>query len=454
MKKHFGLLSWFWLFCMATVTGWAQEGPSEKIACPNGLSVDARDWPWWRGPTLDGKAVGPQPPTAWSETQNVIWRVNVPGLGHASPCIWGDRVFVATAEGAPGESTTRKGITIVHPSGSGEVQSLLCYDRATGKRRWRTDVHRGSFLSRHAKNSHATATPACDGEHVFVVFANHGKVWLSAIDLDGSIVWQEEVGAIEGRYGCGASPLLYKSLIIVNVDHPGGGYIKALNRATGRPVWQARREKWYGFSSPIVAPLAGRDQLLQSGIYALTSYDPLSGKVFWTCQAPSNTLASTPICTEPSDAAPCVFVTGGDPQTGIRCIRADGRGDVSDSHIAWENTVKVYVPSSLLIDGRLVAVKDIGVAACFDAGSGKKLWEQRLGQGEFSASPVACQDLVFVPNEAGRMFVFKAGPQFEMVAENDLGDGGFASPVIVGGQMFLRTLHRLYCIGYSGDGQR
>lgn len=440
------------LFCLelcseGVVCGLAQDNQPEKIACANGLTVDARDWPWWRGPTLDGKAVGPQPPTRWSEKENVLWRVNVPGLGHASPCIWGNRIFLAAAEGTPGESTTRKGITIVHPGGSGEVQSLLCYDRATGKQRWRTDVHRGGFLSRHAKNSHATATPACDGQHVFVVFSNQGKVWLSAIDLDGKIVWQEEVGAIEGRYGYGASPLLYKSLVIVNVDHPGGGYIKALDRVTGRLVWLTRREKWYGFSSPIVASLAGRDQLLQSGIYSLTSYDPLSGKVQWTCRAPSNTLASTPICTGPSDAAQCVFVTGGDPQTGIRCIRADGHGDVSDTHVAWENTVKVYVPSSLLIDGRLIAVKDIGVAVCFDAGSGKKLWEQRLGQGEFSASPIACQGLVFVPNEAGRLFVFKAGRKLEMVAENDLGDGGFASPVIVVGQIFLRTLHRLYCIG-------
>ena len=372
MKQFFAFLPWFALFLGGTVSAWAAGSQLEKIACPNGLTVDAGDWPWWRGPTLDGKAVGPPPPMKWSETENVVWRVNVPGLGHASPCIWGDQVLIATAEGTPGESTTRKGITIVHPSGSDEVQSLICYDRSTGKQRWRTDVHRGGLVSRHAKNSHATATPACDGQRVFVVFANHGKVWLTALDLDGKILWQKEVGAIEGRYGYGASPLLYKSLVIVNVDHPGGGYIKALDRATGRLVWQSGREKWYSFSSPIVASLAGRDQLLQSGVYSLTSYDPSTGQVRWTCQAPSNTLASTPICTAPSDAAQCVFVTGGDPQTGIRCIRADGRGDVTDTHITWENTVKAYVPSSLLIDGRLVAIKDIGVAACFDSRSGKK----------------------------------------------------------------------------------
>jgi len=438
MKHVVRCLPWL-VILPGALCGWTA---AEEIACPNGLTVDAGDWPWWRGPTLDGKAVGPQPPTKWSETQNVIWRASIPGLGHASPCIWGDRIFIATAEGKPGESTTRKGITVVHPSGSQEVQSLLCFDRATGKQRWRTDVHRGGFTTRHAKNSHATATPACDGQQVFVVFANHDKVWLTALDLDGKIAWQKELGGIEGRYGYGASPLLCKSLVIVNVDHPGGGYIKALDRATGRQVWQAGRDKWYGFASPIVAPLAGRDQLLQSGVYALTSYEPSSGGVLWTCQAPSNTLAATPVCSEE-----CVFVTGGDPQTGVRSIRADGRGDVTGSHVAWANTDKVYVPSSLLIDGRLVCVKDIGVAVCFDARSGKQLWEERLGAGDFSASPVALEDLVFVPNEAGRMFVFRAGRKFERVAENDLRDGGFATPVIAGGRLYLRTLDRLYCIG-------
>jgi len=442
-RNGFVFLSWLVLFFGSTVCFGAEGNQTEKIACPNGFTVDAGDWPWWRGPTLDGKAVGPQPPTKWSKKENIVWSAKVPGLGHASPCIWGDHVLIATAEGTPGKSTTRKDITIVQSSGKGEVQSLICYDRSTGKQRWRTDIHRGGFPSRHGKNSHATSTPACDGQRVFVVFANHGKVWLTAAELDGKVLWQKEVGAIEGRYGYGASPLLYKSMVIVNVDHPGGGYIKALDRATGRLVWQAGRGKWYGFSSPTVASLAGRDQLLQSGQYLLTSFDPSTGKVRWTCQAPSNTLASTPIFSEQS-----IFVTGGDPQTGIRCIRADGRGDVTDSHITWENSTKIYVPSSLLIDDRLVAVKDIGVAVCFDARSGKKNWEQRLGHGKFSASPVACEGLVFVPNEAGRMFVFKAGRKFELMAENDLEDGGFASPVIVGGRVFLRTLHRLYCIGH------
>jgi outer membrane protein assembly factor BamB len=250
------------------------------------------------------------------------------------------------------------------------------------------------------------------------------------------------VGPLQGRYGYGASPLLYKSMVIVNVDHFGDNYIKAFDRATGRVAWEQRRTKWYSFSSPVVAQLAGRDQLLVSGVKALTSYDPRSGKSLWTCEGPSNTTASTPVWFDDR-----VIVTGGDPQTGVKCIRADGKADVTRSHVQWEDPMKVYVPSPLMVEDRLILIKDVGVATCLDARSGKKLWEHRLGSGGFSASPTYCDGLAFVPNEDGRMFVFEPGRKFKLVAENDLGDGGFASPAIAGGQLYVRTLHHLCCIG-------
>jgi outer membrane protein assembly factor BamB len=296
-------------------------------------------------------------------------------------------------------------------------------------------------MLRQQKNSHATATPACDGERVFVVYANRDQVWLSAVDFNGKILWQREVGPLEGRYGYGPSPLVYKSLVIVNVDHFGDNYIKAFDRVSGRAKWQQRRTTWYSFSSPVVARLAGRDQLLVSGVKTLTSYDPLDGKVTWSCTGPSNTTAATPVWFDNR-----VIVTGGDPQTGVKCVRADGRGDVTHSHVQWEDPMKVYVPSPLVVDDRLILIKDVGVATCLDARTGKKYWEERLGGG-FSASPTYCDGLVFVPNEKGRMFVFEPGRKFKLVAENDLADGGFASPVIAGGRLYVRTLNHLYCIG-------
>jgi outer membrane protein assembly factor BamB len=428
------------LACACLALGAPEEG--DTLQTPTGIEVARGDWPWWRGPMLDGHAAGPAPPVRFSAKENVLWKADVPGRGHASPCIWGDRIFISTAEGKEGSLASEKGQPIILPSGSGEVQTLLCFDRATGKRLWRTEVHRGRFAKRHLKNSHATPTPACDGTRVYVAYPHDEAVWLTAFDLDGKIFWQQKVSPLEGRYGYGSSPLLWRGLVILHVDHAGENTIKALDAKTGRVAWQQDRGTWYGFSSPIVAPLAGRDQLIVSGAKRVVSYDPKSGRELWTCEGPSNTMTATPVLGDGR-----VFASGGDPQTGVRCIRADGRGDVSGTHVAWQNTTKVYVPSPLLVEDRLVAVKDVGVAVCYDARSGRELWEERLGGDEFSASPTYCDGLVFVPNEEGRLFVFKPGKRFELVAQNELGDGGFASPVIGDGKLYLRTLHRLYCIG-------
>jgi outer membrane protein assembly factor BamB len=438
-------LAWV-LSALPPVAGLAAAAPAEPGALdsPTGIAVAPDDWPWWRGPTLDGKAAGPAPPTAWSKTENVVWQVEVPGRGHASPCIRGDRLFIATAEGEAGElKKERQGIHVYHPKPGDGAQALLCYSRASGRQLWRTEIHHGGFPRRHQKNSYATSTPACDGQRTIVLFANRDAVWITAVDLDGKTLWQQEVSPLAGRYGYGASPMLYGPLAIVNVDHPGeSSALKAFDRATGKVVWEKPRKNLYSFSSPVVARLAGRDQLLVSGGKRLSSYDPKTGEPLWSCEGPSNTTVSTPVW-----LGDLVFVTGGDPQTGMRCVRADGRGDVTATHVVWQNTVKVYVPSPLVIEDRLLAIKDVGVAVCFDARSGEKLWEERLGAGEISASPILADGLVFVPDEAGRMVVFKASRQFERVAENDLADGGFASPVIAGGRLYLRTLGRLYCIG-------
>ncbi|MGD0899291.1 MAG: PQQ-binding-like beta-propeller repeat protein [Thermoguttaceae bacterium] len=426
--------------CMVLASG--RLAADETLLSPTGIAVSAADWPWWRGPTLDGKAAGPAPPTRWSQTENVVWAVEVPGRGHASPCIWGRRIFISTAVGEEGELKQERTMPIFHPSPDRGVQSLLCYDRTSGKLLWKTDVHHGDFPRRHDRNSHATSTPACDGQRVIVVYPHNDAVWVTALDLEGKILWQKEAGRLEGRYGYGASPLCYRSLVIVSADHLGQSYIKAFDRATGRLVWEKPRKTGYSFSSPVVARMAGRDQLLLSGNNLVTSYEPSGGEVLWTCPGPANTTASTMAWLD--DLA---LATGGDPQTGITCIRGDGRGDVGQSHVAWQNSIKDYVPSPLVVEDRLLVVKDTGVAMCFAARTGQKLWEERLRGGGFSASPVLAGGLVWVPNEAGRMFVFKAGRQFEPVAENDLADGGFASPAICGGQLFLRTLHHLYCIG-------
>ena len=413
------------------VCGCSRSAPVAEVSVAGGAApIDlaaaqpaATDWPWWRGRAGNGIAADETVPTVWGEHQNVVWKSPVPGRGHSSPCVWGASIVLATAD----EAT--------------QVQSLLCFDRETGAPRWSTPIHTGGFEHAHPENSQASATPACDGERVFITFLNRGAIWVSAVDLNGQIVWQKEAGPFRTMHGYAASPALYKSLVIVAGDGDGQGFVTALHRKTGEIVWRVRRPGIASFSSPVVAHVAGRDQILLSGCRQVVSYDPASGAQLWRCDGPAKVTSAT--MAFDGDFA---FVSGGYPEEETLCIRADGAGDVSASHVVWRNRQKFYVPSLVVHEGRVYGVSGGGIAWCFDAANGKPLWKHRLN-GDVSASPVIAGNHVYVTNEAGLTHVFKTGAEFELVAENDLGDGGYATPVICGGRIYLRTVHALYCIG-------
>lgn len=425
MKRRFT-----WLIFMIALAGGCRK-PVEEIhsagagAASEAVSIStaANDWPVWRGTAGDNKAIGPLPPLEWSSMKNVLWRADVPGTGHATPIVCGDRVFVATADT------------------SQETMSLLCYGRATGEKLWERELHRGGFMHTHQKNSQASPTPACDGQRVFTVFAVQDALRVSAVDLDGKILWQTEAGPFASQHGYGSSPVLFESLVIVSGDNRGPGYLAALHRETGEIVWRIQRANRASYSSPIIAHVAGRNQLLLSGQDQVTSYDPATGDLLWQTDGPASTTANTMVWNDEF-----VFASGGYPQNGVMAIRADS------GEVVWKNEERGYVPSPLALDDRLLVVQDAGIALCLDARSGKTLWKQRLS-GNFSASPTLVGEYVFVPDEAGRTIVFKVTPKFEKIAENDLGDGGFASPVICGGQLFLRTSQFLYCIAEEADAQ-
>jgi hypothetical protein len=418
------------LFASACSTP-VEEIKADADAAASGLppvEVAANDWPWWRGPGRDGHAAGAVPPTVWTETENVLWRADIPGRGHATPCVWGERVFVATAD--EGENTC----------------SLLALDRRSGEQLWEQELHRDGHMGLHKKNSHASASPACDGSRVFTTFLHNGGLWVSAVILEGQLDWQSQAGPFQPRHGYGASPVIHNSLVIVSGDNDGSSYLAALDRRTGDIVWRTRRGAGGSYASPVVAAVAGRDQLLLSGQDAVTSYDPNTGEVLWTCDGPAEVTANTLAWRDD-----LVFASGGYPERGVMCIRADGSGDVRSTHVVWRKDVKAYVPSMLVIDDRLLVTRDDGILACYRATSGESLWTKRLGGG-FSASPTIVNGVAFLPNEAGKVFVFRPGEAYEAIAENDLGDGGMASPVIVAGQLLLRTDHRLYCIGTEAEG--
>lgn len=390
-----------------------------------GLEVAAGDWPWWRGPSRSGIADGPAPPTVWSDGQHVLWQTEVPGRGHASPIVAGEAVYLATADEAK------------------ETMSLVACQRETGELLWQARLHEGPFMHTHGKNSQASATPACDGEQIYCVCMIKGGVWVTAVDTLGKIVWQQQAGPFTSRHGYGSSPTLYKSLVIVSGDSTAGGYLAALNRADGKLVWRKPRPSDSSFGTPVIAEVAGKTQLLMSGQDAITSYDPSNGETLWTCQGPAQTTANTIAW-----SGDRIVASGGYPENNVICLRADGAGDVTATHIQWQHEIKAYVPLPLILDGRVIVTQDSGIVTCYDLDTGDELWKQRMGGG-FSASPVAVDDLVYLPNEAGEVFIFRAGDKYEEVARNRLTDGGFASPAIVQGRIYLRTDKHLYCIGES-----
>ena len=428
MQRHF-LIAAAMVFCLSAPVlagGTPSGGKAGEIA------VGPADWPWWRGTSRNGVAEPSQePPLQWSETEGVLWKSGVPGRGHGSPAVCGDRVFLATAEE------------------QAQVQWMLCFNRQNGKQLWKTEIHRGGMslegLKSNEKSSLASSSAACDGQRVFINFMNNGAIDTTALDLDGNTLWQVKVSDYVLHQGFGSSPAVYGPLVIVSADNKGGGAILGLDRATGDVVWKQDRPKLPNYASPILLPIGGRDQCVLIGCDLVTSFDPLTGKKLWETKG-----ATTECVTSTVTDGSRVFTTGGYPKNHIAAVMADGSGAA-----AWEKGLRVYVPSLLARDGYLYAVLDAGVAMCLKSDTGDEAWTHRLG-GSFSSSPVLVGDKVFATSEKGKTFVFKANPEkFELVAENHLGDEVMASPAICGGQIFLRVAdtkngvrsETLYCVG-------
>ena len=393
--------------------GQKEKGKTKGGSNP-AFKIAEDDWPWWRGPFSDGRSRDRQVVTRWTATENVVWKTQVPGRGHSSPIVVSDRVFLTTADE------------------EAKKQLSLGFRRKTGELLWSTVAHEGEFLPKHPKNSHASATPASDGERIYCVFINRDALYALATDFDGRIVWQTRVGSFKSQHGYGSSPVLHKGLVIVNGDSLKGCVIAALHRDNGKVAWQVDRPttgRNGSYATPIVATLAGRAQLLLTGMGEVRSYDPDSGRLLWSCSGPAEVTACTPAF---SDSL--VFATGGYPEKEILAIRADGKGDVSKSHVAWRTNKGVsYVPSPIYLDGKLYVISDNGIVSCFEARTGKQVWQNRV-EGEFSASPVLVGDLLYCTNEAGKTFIVKIGREFEIVETNDLADGGFGTPAVCGGR--------------------
>lgn len=381
------------------------------------------DWPQWRGPLGTGVAEPNQkPPLKWSATENVVWKSPIPGRGHGSPIVVGDRVLLQTAETEP------------------EQQSVLCFDRKTGKELWKKVVHQGGLVKKGNQNSSlASSTPCWNGERVLVNFLNQEAIYTTALNLSGDQLWQVKVADYAVHQGFAASPISYDDLVLVTADSDIGGVIAALDRKSGKQVWSVSRPKEDNYTSPIVHHLGGKDQLLVSGCKLVSSFNPKSGKKLWEIEG-STIECVTSIVTDGER----IFVSGGWPRQHVQAIFADGSGKT-----AWESKLQVYVPSMIVKDGYLYGIQDrVGIATCWKCDSGEEMWKERLPGGAFSTSLVLLGDNLFATNEAGETFIFKASPKgYKKVAQNRLGDSVFATPAICGNRIYYR-------IGETVDGKR
>lgn len=377
--------------------------------------VYSADWSQWRGPSHNNVAdAGQRIPTEWSESKNVIWKAEVPGRGHSSPIVVGNLIVVTSADER------------------GQQQGVFAFDRSSGSEKWRAAISKGGFPKVHNKNTHASSTACSDGSQIYATFNHHNKVEAVALDMNGSIVWRQDVGGFlpkQYQYGYAASPTLYNGTLIISGDSDTVAWVKALDTKSGRVVWQQNRPKKLNWSSPIVANVAGRDQLIISGCEMVASYDPKSGRPMWS--QPCLTMATCGTVVWDDDT---IYASGGYPKKETVAVKADGSG-----RILWKNGVKCYEQSMLIHNGYLYGFDDNGIVFCWEAKTGREMWKQRL-QGPVSASPVLVGDTIYASNERGTTFVFKASSQgFEAVAKNQLGTESFATPTVVDNRLYLRV---------------
>lgn len=389
-------------------------------------SAGAENWPVWRGPRTDGTSLEKDAPKEW-DVAHATWKTPVPGIGHASPIVWGDRVFTATA--IP-EQLDRM---------------LLCFDRGTGKILWQQVVANGPLEKINPQNSYASGTPATDGERVYVVFRVGDDIVIAAHDpVDGRQLWRVQPGTHTGEWGFSNEPVLFSDKVIVDGDSKGDSFLIALDRTNGNTLWRVNRtQKGISYSAPLIRELAGRTQLIQCGDRCVTSFDPQTGKPRWTVDGPSQEFVGTPVY---SEKAGLVFISSSWPKRHLLAIRPDGSGNVTETHVAWRDDKGApYVPSMIVAGDFLLAVNNSGIAFCYEAATGEVYWRERLGK--HHASPVLIDGLVYFINDDGQVNVIKPGTEFNLVAQYELGESCYASPAISDGQVFLRGFEHLFCIG-------
>ena len=414
----------------------------------------AAHWPQWRGPFFNGMARG-DAPTTWSDTTNVKWKTEIPGRGHSTPAVWGDRIFLTTAiptgkppatEPAPSDTQQRNqrnaGPLLEHRF------DVLCLDRKTGKLLWQRTAkvatpHEGYH---RAYGSFASSSPVTDGRYVYVSFGSRG---VYAYDFNGKLIWEKDLGVqmkMRLAFGEGTAPLLLGDRLFLVFDHEAESFMVALDKRNGKELWRAARDERSSWSTPLAVEHDGRTEIVVSATNKVRSYDPETGKVLWESAGLGANAIPVPVYQNGM-----VYVMSGYRDPKLMAIKLGRQGDLTGSDaIAWSHTRGLaYTASPVLYDNKLYVVTDNGMVTAFNATTGEPYYAQtRLPKTyNLKASPIGANGKLYLATEDGDVVVMKMGEKFEVIATNHLTDQIFiATPVIAAGELFLRGQGTLFCI--------
>jgi len=399
-------------------------------------SVIADNWPQWRGPFLNGISSEKNLPTRWSADENVTWKLTLPSWTGATPIIWGERIFLNVADG--------------------DNLFLWCIDRTKGEPVWKKPL--GSGNTKMRKQNMSSPSPVTDGKSVWVMT---GTGMLKSFDFAGNELWAREIQKDYGRFGLNwgyaSSPLLYDDALFLQVLHGmrtrDASYLLRIDKKTGKTVWRVERpttaimESPDSYTTPAVVRQGSNVEIVITGGDCVTGHDPATGKELWRANGlnpdnnPNFRIVASPVVFEGVVYAPTRIKP-------LLALKAGGRGDVTQSARLWAFDHGPDVPTPVTDGKYFYVVDDRGVMYCLDARTGEAIWgPQRIKSATYSSSPVLADDKLYVTNEEGLTTVLKAGPKFELLAENNLNDYTLSSPAISDGQIFMRTAQYLYCIG-------
>ena len=452
------------IFAVYTLQTIADQHPSETT---QNLNFE-KNWHHWRGPHVTGAAVNANPPTTWSETENIRWKVRIPGMGHATPIIWEDKIYIQTAikgekpevkeEAEEEESTDFNPFSgfLNQEQGRGRGNdrnavpykfNIIALNRSNGDVLWEKTLrevvpHEGI----HNTASFASNSPVTDGEHIYAYFGSRG---LYCLDMQGNLKWEKDIGQMRKRntFGEGSCPIIHGNTIVIVQDHEGPSFIVALDKRTGDELWKMNRDERTTWTSPIVVEHGGKAQVIVSATNRSRSYDLETGEVLWECGGMTGNVIPTPIA-----ADGFVYLISGFRGAALQAVNlANAVGDITGSEeaIIWEHDRNTpYVPSPLLHGDILYFLNRDNIISAIDSKTGVVLYgPNRLdGIRGLYASMVGAADRVYVASRNGAVAVIQHGPEFQILATNTLEDSFNASPAIVGSELYLRGTEYLYCI--------